>query len=150
MRNLIILTFLLLPLFLVAQESKEDVIVSSGNTIINESGSVDWIIGVNLIDSDVELGLYKPKPNKSDYQNGFIVYPTKTIDWIIIDKEQPDLHPYLIEVIDVAGKSELLSQEFTLTTRLDISSLASGNYFIKILDKDKKQLALFQIVKEKE
>ena len=150
MRTLCFLTVLFLSLTLSGQESKEDVIVSSGNTIINESGSVDWIIGVNLIDSDVELGLYQPKSNKSDYQNGYIVYPTNTVDWIIIDKEQPDLHPYHIEVIDVAGKSELLTQKFTLTTRLDISSLASGNYFIKILDTDKKQLALFQIVKEKE
>lgn len=150
MRTLLFLTVLFFALSVVGQESKEDVIVSSGNTIINESGSVDWIIGVNLIDSDVELGLYQPKTNKSDYQNGYIVYPTKTIDWIIIDKKQPDLHPYLIEVIDVAGKSELLSNEFTLTTRLDISSLASGNYFIKILDKDKIQLAIFQVVKEKE
>lgn len=150
MRTHLILIVMFFTLSLLGQESKEDVIISSGNTIINESGSVDWIIGVNLIDSDVELGLYQPKPENALNHNGFLVYPTKTIDWIIVDKETPDLHPYHVEVIDISGKSEYLSEEIVLTTRLNISSLASGNYFIKILDTNKKQLALFQIVKEKE
>ena len=148
MRHILFLTFLFLALSLKGQESKEDVLISSGNTIINESGSVDWIIGTNLIDAEVDLGLYKDAPNYSSFQNGFTIYPTKTVDWIILKKEDSEPQSCLIEITDPSGKSEILEKEMLVSVGINLGARASGLYIIRVIDEEGEPLATFRVVKE--
>lgn len=70
---------------------------------------------------------------KFDYENQISIYPNPTVDYISINNGQ---NIEKILVYDLSGK--LVSQFNNKSKNLYLGNLSSGNYFIKILDKNNR------------
>lgn len=130
------------------QNLSESVLINAGNTIINQSGSLNWIIGTNLIDMELELALNQSIELTDLQQNEFSVYPTVTKDRVSIKREIPGFEKYSVELMKLSGHSVLISEEFIVCKRLDLSQMAAGVYLIKVLNPNKQTVAIFKIIRE--
>ena len=71
----------------------------------------------------------------------FKVYPNPVESWLIIEANQdPDI---FYQLMDIQGKIRIRTQ----ATRIDMNSLASGIYILKILDRNSSEFASLKIVK---
>lgn len=150
MKNLICflaLLFFILPSF--GQKKTESVIASSGNTIIADCGSMDWLVGSNLIDHEVLFGVTSsevfPSPSANEH---FTAYPTITRDKFFIESNKSINEDLLIRMVDLTGRILLLKQWEENPSELDLDDCASGTYFLQVIDKEEIPVATFVVVKE--
>jgi len=135
------------PFILLCQEKKEDVIVTSGNTIISNGGSIDWVIGENFIDHQVLFGNYTEAVQPQFGKQSFAVFPTLTHDKVYIESKQNDWEDIIVEVYDVSNK-KVLSQKWDANPmELNLSDFKNGLFIVRILSKEKPLSDAFKVVK---
>ena len=84
--------------------------------------------------------------NESNYSkiNGLAVYPNPASDYIYIKQEKNE--KYIIDIIDITGKSiQLISSNEPITT-INVSELQSGMYIVKVTD-SKGNIGIHKTVK---
>ena len=131
------------------QEKTENVIVTSGSTIVSEGVTIDWIIGENLVDHHVLFGERSPEevfPELKD--NMFTVFPTITTGKVTLVAKE-DKHQNLFVVIyDLNNK--LLSRKAWDQNPMEanLTEYDQGIYIINIEPDDLTPLATFKIVRK--
>ena len=142
------LAFLLFILPGFGQKKTESVIVASGNTIVSDYGSMDWIVGANLIDHEVLFGNNSTETvyllTKNDI---YTVSPTLTKDKIYIKSSRSINENLLIKIFDLTGKLLLIKYWEENPTELDLQQYASGIYIIHLIDNENNSVAPFKVIK---
>lgn len=146
---LLLLAFCLIPLVIVCQSKNENVIVSSGNTIISSEGSMDWVIGENLIDHQVLFGNSAPEDVFQQLKNqAFVAYPTLTPDKVYIVSKHTDWNNMDVEVYDVSNKRVLIQTWDKNPMEVDLTGVTSGLYIIRLIKVEQPVIAVFKVVKQ--
>ena len=148
MKKPLILLLLLSGTLLFGQEKTGNVLVAAGNTIVNESGSLDWILGENLIDHEVLFGSNAtPRALLLKSQKDFKAYPTITFDWVNIQTAREDINNVIVTVYDVTMKPLMISKLEGDLTPLSLKHLAPAMYFIVLTETNNTPLTTFKIIK---
>lgn len=95
----------------------------------SSSGDVTQISSLN-IQEDLTVSLAE---NKEDLLE---IFPNPTTDFLVVKASNEKLN--LIEVYDLSGKKLVSTPLYNQNILLDLRSLSSGNYIIKVLGSDKE------------
>jgi PKD repeat protein len=104
------------------------------------------IANVNVEINSVSVVVQNGITNESNYSkiNGLAVYPNPASDYIYIKQEKNE--KYIIDIIDITGKSiQLISSNEPITT-INVSDLQSGMYIVKVTD-SKGNIGIHKTVK---
>ena len=120
---------------------------SSSNMVapyINELAQIEENLNINLVDNVFELepaltadGLELKLDEKNSFENNQVsVYPNPANEFINIDLGSFALEVAQLDIINVMGQvvRNIHTNASTQITRLDISYLSKGIYFLKIVD----------------
>lgn len=150
MKNLICflaLLFVMLPGF--SQEKAESVIASAGNTLLADCGSMDWIVGANLIDQEVLFGVNAPKPLQSEIKKTcYTVFPTLTRDKVYVLSDKSENNDLFIRLVDLTGRLLFIRQWESNPAELDLMEYVSGTYILQLIESEGEAPATFMIVKK--
>lgn len=156
MKKTLLFTLFLLSLMCV---KAQQAIVSSGETNANTAGSLSWSLGEVVAESGVRapgqssltqgfqqgdlsvLAIKEPKLNNLNIR----VLPNPATDYVnLVVDDYTDLS---YQVIDLNGK--LLSKEKLQAneTRINLTDLASGSFFVTIV-KNKQEIKSYKIIKK--
>jgi hypothetical protein len=131
------------------QEKTENVIVSSGNTIVMDEGSLDWIIGENLIDHQVLFGDHTPEDVFTGLkEQDFLAFPTITGGPLTLVAREREPVGLFVAIYDVTNKLLYRTTWDRNPMEADLSEYSYGMYMIRIEQNDLMPLAVFKIVKE--
>ncbi|MCU4175666.1 T9SS type A sorting domain-containing protein [Carboxylicivirga sp. N1Y90] len=146
-------SFLLVLLFtffkLQAQEKSEEIIISSGNSIVSSDISINWIVGENLIDYDVlfEQLSFQDSINHS-YQPYYSAYPTITPDFVQIKSKTEFDNDVLIQIYNTSNKRVLSQKWSNNPMQINLSKLPASMYIIHLIDTDQQTIATFKVIKK--
>ncbi len=135
------------PFVLLCQENREDVIISSGNTIISNGGSIDWVIGENFIDHQLLFGNYTEDAQVQLSKEAFVVFPTLTHDKVYIASKQEECKDVVVEVYELSDRKILSRKWEANPMEVNLSGLGNGVYIVRILSKEKLLSDAFKVVK---
>ena len=164
MKNLV---FTFLTLFIAvqvinAQSISPQVVATAGNYSSNGGYSVSWTIGEPVIATAVNggttltQGFQQPTYNVLSLTNGKIegftvnVYPNPATDFVIIDWKTEDQNMLFISLYDATGRM-ISTQSYSASQEkvsLNLSQLASAQYFLEIRNKNNSIAKIFQISKQ--
>ena len=122
--------------------------VSSGNTIVSPEMTLDWVVGENIIESEVlfnNLQNQREAPDKLKNVN-FKVYPTITSGWVNVLTYLKDQNDLYLEIFDPTLKRLKMIKWVSNPQKINLETFSPGLYFIKISKKDKSVLAVFKII----
>jgi hypothetical protein len=154
---------LLLSLFiapsLLSQTTSPDVIISSGEVIESEDGSISWTIGENLIETirETDLSILQGYQEIEDMpvaiesaetENALIlIFPTETEGIVnVVFNETMGMHlkGYLV---DILGKRCAYYEFDQPYNQIDLSEFAHGMYLLIITDLENKPVHEIKLFK---
>lgn len=142
-----------------SQTANPHVISSAGNTINNGTYSVSWTLGETVIatisNSNYTLtqGFHQSSYTIVDIKDiskqakDIKVYPNPTTDEINIEWENFNQNGSYYTIIDMQGKFIDKKEIQTQKEKVNMSELATGSYFLKILDKTNSEIKTMKIQK---
>lgn len=131
------------------QEKNESTIVSSGNTIVMDGGSLDWIIGENLLDHQILFGNNRPEDVFPELLNNrFHVFPVVTAGPVTLVSKEMEPENLNINIHDMTGKLILSQKWIENPMKIDITDCTEGMYLIRIVQHEQSPLATFKVVKK--
>lgn len=157
-------TSLLLLIGLVAtnwgysQSVSPEVISSGGDHFTTANAQVSWTLGEVVTEtvaagsSQVTQGFHQTNLTITaldDVDQNFTVkiYPNPTTNLVTVEfPETPDV--YQLDLTDANGRSLSSKKEVIHRSELDMSRLAAGIYFLRILTADQETLQTYQITKQ--
>ncbi len=98
----------------------------TGSILLIDSLSFSGVIGINELQNAV---------------NAMQVYPVPAIDVLNVDVDLKNPIRISYEVIDINGKQKLSHSMDAAKTKIDVSSLSNGNYFVNLLDENGNRLS---------
>lgn len=135
----------------------QSVITSSSNRIKNSKGEIDYTIGQLVYQSfnsssvSVSQGIHNPikiKPQGLSNNNSkldLVIYPNPTRSLISIKCNLPS--EFMYEIHDLNGRK--ITHGFFMTkTDINLETLSSGVYFLKVYSQENLSQNIFQIIKE--
>lgn len=140
---------LLITISCLCQQKTENIIVTSGSTIVSEDGSIDWIIGENLIDHQVLFGERLPEEVLPELkEKNFMIFPTITAGQITLVSREEKPENLFVAVYDLNIK--LLSRKAWEQNpmEVDLSEYDHGIFIINIELDDLSILTTFKIIRE--
>lgn len=134
--------------------------VSAGGDSNNNTGSVAFSMGGpfdsfnSVADGSVEVGIQHGYDvftiNVDNNELGIFlkVYPNPTIDFLTLEVKEEFVNQLQFSLI--GGNGETLDQGDVneKKSKLDLTKLASGFYFLNIIDTDKREVINFKIIKQ--
>lgn len=76
------------------------------------------------------------------------VYPNPTTDFLILSFGEQDAVNCNAKLIDVGGKLLSIIQLRENKTKIDVSYLAAGTYFLRVETDKKESIAVFKVIKQ--
>lgn len=123
--------------------------VSSGNTIVMDGGSLDWIVGENILDHQILFGNNRPEDVFPELKNNqFHAFPAVTPGPVILVSKEMEPEVLLIQVYDMTKKLILLQEWKGNPMGIDLTDCTDGVYLILITQNDQPPLASFKVVRE--
>ena len=101
------------------------------------------IVPANFNDAGRELWIYKPL--NLDFTSGvsavndefnFILYPNPADNNVLINLPDASSHSYQFTMMDASGKEMVSGNLWNTQTKIDLSKITSGNYFIRVTDSE--------------
>ncbi len=154
---------LLLSLFMVpsllSQTASPDVIISSGEVIESEDGSVSWTIGENLIESFgtdnllLMLGYQEIEDNPVAIEeielDGYQIYVFPTLTESIVNVVFSGEYNLLSDgyLIDLSGQVCGMYDFRANANEIDLSGLSPGLYLLSIINENHEPVKEIKIVK---
>lgn len=125
-----------------AQSIERQVIASSGNSLANSSGSIEFTIAEtvtqNMSSANYNLsnGFHQPSivvtaVNQMNSLDGIRIFPNPSSQWLVVQFNKLPSST-LLELFDVDGKLLQSSYANELQTTLSLKDLANGAYYLKI------------------
>ena len=148
-RYYILTVLLIITVSCLCQKKTENVIVTSGSTISSDGGTIDWIIGENLVDHQVLLGQKSPEEVFPELKEKmFTVFPTITSGFVTLVAREEKPENLYVTVYDLNNK--LLSRRAWDQNPMDadLSEYDHGIYIINIELDDLTPLITFKIIRE--
>ena len=145
----ILLVILFISIHTLAQDKTEEVIISSGNSIITNDVSVNWIVGENFIDYDVlfDLTAVHDSINNTN-QTFYTAYPTITSGILCIESKTPTEKDLFIQIYDTS-KKRVSSQKWSNNPmEINLTQMPSCMYIIQLIDNDQHTVATFKVIKK--
>ena len=159
MRKIIFVFCFLLAAF--ANSMAQQVIAAAGETFSNENMSISWTLGEVVIDTYVGDNMIV---TQGFHQPGYIVtaiesfeyrkfeislYPVPANDILHIDIAGERKFDLNYTITDLAGKiiRTGIIEKDNANHQVDVSGLATGNYYLRVYRKDGKQQSTYQIQK---
>ncbi len=96
--------------------------------LLDEYGEV-FIFNLNVAVSTEKPDIHSNSPDT------FILYPNATAGVSTLTRTSPAKHPSDVTVYDLMGRARL-SQQLSRSTSIDLTSLSSGLYFVRVCDED--------------
>lgn len=132
-----------------AQSNNEEIIVSSGNAIVDTEMSIDWIVGENLIDYDVLFDLSPLQDSiKNTEQTFFNAYPTVTSGIVHIRSKSLLQKNLFIHVYDISKKRVMSHKWSNNPMEINLTQLHSCMYIIQLVGADDGIVATFKVIKK--
>ena len=143
-----------------AQEQQQYVFASQGNYTESGDMSVSWTIGDSFIttvessDGTLTQGFQQSFLKIKKVQNIELasfnaqVFPNPT-SGILNVRLEDEVKEYTMEILDVTGKLMHKSNENQRLVEMDMTSYASGQYFIRLFNLNEKTMSIFEIIKLK-
>jgi hypothetical protein len=78
----------------------------------------------------------------------FLLFPNPAQEKIFVQLEDPAVEVYYITVTNIAGKAVMMLPQPELQKGIDISRLAAGTYFVRLMDMKTKSISVQRFVKE--
>ena len=135
----------------------QEVVSSSGESYSNASGSIDYTIGEVTIETVTDgtntltQGQHQPKLNinsvpsiNNTFEVNLFPNPTAHHATLTVTRISKGLK---YEVFDASGKIIQSANVNELTTTINLQSIASGQYFLKLTDDVSGQFNSFQLIK---
>ena len=148
-KTYLLTVFLVITVSCLCQKKTENIIVTSGSTIVSDGGTIDWIIGENLVDHQVLFGGKSPEEVFTELKEQmFAVFPTITNGFVILVAREEKPENLYMAVYDLNNK--LLSRKIWNQNPLeaDLSEYDHGIYIISIEQDDLTPIATFKIIRE--
>nr|WP_321408107.1 T9SS type A sorting domain-containing protein [uncultured Carboxylicivirga sp.] len=146
---LLMLAFCCIPLLIYSQKKSENIVATSGNTIITSEGSMDWVIGENLIDHQILFGNNAPEDVFPQLKKQtFVAFPTITPDKVYIVSQIDEWKDLNIMVYDVSNRWLLTKKWKSNPMEIDLSGFKSGLYIIRLIIEKQSVYAVFKVVKQ--
>lgn len=152
MKTLLTLFVLLIGVFGVHGQTAtadESVLVSSGFSVVQEGGSLDWVVGDNITDVQVLFGLQKSDVLLPALQEHlWVVGPVMTDGVIVISSPTADAGQFMIKIIDETSRTLLLTPWDRNPKELNLANFATGPYVVVICNEKDATFARFKIIKK--
>lgn len=157
MKYLLIIIGLVFSFSLSSQSIGSYVISSAGNSIMNENGGLYFSVGepLNTELSDGEIMISQgflqitiaegTNSNSEILENSFSVYPNPTSYELYIQQLEEGKNRTAILYTSL-GEQIASTSLFSSVQKIDLSSLESGTYFLKMFD-EKQILGTYSIIK---
>ncbi len=140
-----------------SQTTSPDVIITSGEVIESEDGSISWTIGENLIETvgEADLSLLQGFQEVEDMpvaieetkqvENLVLVYPTETESIVnVVFKEELEMN-FSGYLLDISGK-RCADYEFDLKhNQIDLSEYSHGMYLLNITNEEGQLIQEFKL-----
>lgn len=147
MKVSLILILLYLPVsLLLGQNNNQHTLVSSGNTIIGDGISIDWIVGENLLSPELS-GMVKDTVSIDAMFHDFKAWPNVTRGKVYFYLNPVDRTGLYLEVTDLSGKLIQRTSWIAEPQVIDFTGLTAGFYLVKLAHEKNGQLASIKIVK---
>jgi hypothetical protein len=157
MRNIIIVSYLLFSVNILAQE----VLASGGDYFAQTNGSLSYTLGETVVetysnDNILTQGFQQDYENLLNTEfltsdNFFEVYPNPFSSDIIIKYKPENAGEYLVELKDASGKEIYNSNYFFSSSnfnhQISVSSLSSGIYFLQLRELHTGEIVIFKLTK---
>lgn len=141
------------------QNTVQNVVASSGGTIIWGNGGVTWTLGevvIATISSPTNIitqGFHQGELvitaigdiNMSDIS--VLLYPNPATNLINVDikSDKPGIYKY--ELIDITGRIIINEQSYSKNFKINIEALKPALYYLRITDKNGKFMKSYKVVK---
>lgn len=127
-------------------QGKPGVIISGNVFKLDEPGDrSQWDCFIYYVDSSTQLGLNDPK-SPLIISNAFSLYPNPAQSEVVIANARGGSFNYV--VTDAAGRAIMRGQGSGSKTMLQVASLASGIYYIRIIEATTRQSFGLKFLKE--
>ncbi len=148
--------------FINAQSISPQVVATAGNYASNGGYSVSWTLGEPVIatatsgSTTLTQGFQQPSYNVLSVTNGKTegfevnVYPNPATDFVVVDWKTDDQNMLYITLYDVTGRM-ISEQSYSASqdkVSINMSKLASAQYFLEVRNKDNSINKIFQISKQ--
>jgi hypothetical protein len=140
-----------------ALQAQQQVIATSGNVAQNNSGSISWTLGEPVIvtltanNKVLNQGFQQGNSIKNDRLIGpakgikITLWPNPTHDKVVLTIDTPENRQY--RVYNIHGELLQTQNIINKVTSIDLSSLTSGTYLLKVLQ-GKSEEQTFTIIKQ--
>lgn len=144
-----------------AQSASPEVFSNAGGSGTAGTATVDWTIGEPLTEtisgtsSQITQGFHQPRYVLTELEPAvdagisLSVYPNPASDYIWLEIRRDDADLLRVDLVDVSGK--ILKYETTVERdgrmSIDLSQVAIGNYFLRVLKQDGTPVKAFKIQK---
>lgn len=153
--------YLLLILFLISvrEVNAQNSVNSGGGTALSSMGFVGFSVGQPFFVSQISAtGAVYPGVQQGyeiSTEDGLDLYPSVSVkaypnpvtDYLVLSFSSFDLYGVKVILTDSKGVFLRLSEIVEAESRIDMSSLSAGVYFLKVL-KDNRVLKTFKILKK--
>jgi len=143
------------------QNTVQNVVASSGGSIIWGDGGVTWTLGEVVIatisspTNIVSQGFHQGNININITSIGNInttgmdvlLYPNPAKSFINVDIKSDNPGIYLYELLDVTGRVLLKEQSYTKNFKINLEAYKPALYYLRIIDKKGKFMSSYKIVK---
>lgn len=148
-RTNILLLILFISIYAQSQNKSEELIISSGNSIVTNEISVDWIVGENIIDYEVLFDLSSVQDSINKTNNPFYTaYPTITSDIVRIESKILTEKDLFIQIYDTSKKRVLSQKWLNNPMEINLNKMPSGMYIIQLIDSNQHTVASFKVIKK--
>ncbi len=141
-----------------SQSVSPEVIASGGDHFTTPTAQVSWTLGEVVTETFVagssqltqgfhQTNLTITALDDVDLDIHVKIYPNPTASLVTIEfPDSPDV--YQLELTDINGRTLSLKKEVIQRSELDMSRLAAGTYFLRILTTDQEAIQTYQIIKQ--
>lgn len=141
-----------------AQSISNQVISSYGLSAANGAAQTDVTIGEPVIatvsdgNNTLTQGFHQTKllitvVNENKTANNYQFYPNPVNEVLNFNYTNTENEPVGLQLFDVSGKLLYNKQNITTNEQLLFSDKAKGQYILKVVDKDNKELKTYKIIK---
>jgi hypothetical protein len=142
-----------------SQTTSPDVIISSGEVIESEDGSISWTIGENLIETigETDLSLLQGYQEIEDMPAAIemigpentlvLIFPTETEGIVNVVFDEASGAYFKGYLVDILGKRFAYYEFKEPYNLIDLSEYAHGMYLLCITDQENQHLQEFKLFK---
>ena len=81
-------------------------------------------------------------------QISYSLYPNPTNDRLFLQLEDANTEVYYITIVNTLGKAMMMLPQPEMNKGIDVSGLASGVYFVQLMDKQTKSISTVRFMKQ--